>query len=366
MATEFIARERSLTENEAIVIKSLLAGSSESGEDRIRESGLPRSTYRDAKRRIYASGILEDRYIPSAVAVGASKISFLVARPFTDRVLEAARALSEVPGTVLCWTSPQILFGVTFFQSEIASRTLIKAVQSGAFGAVVVSMEVDPAPAQIPVYFDFEGAWGHLAGLTGNSRYPRAIPHPRASSLENPVLHRPESSSLRQLLLRPLVGDGRRHEPHLFGPAALPRHQQRWIAQGLVDWRVLLSPQNPPAYRGASVAELMFVRGDLRPGCGPRSLLSELTEVCGVYPFLLVSDGVQVLLGSLATGRFGTSSDSHSVTTRAPVMSTLTVHIDNIECVRQPLSALRADVDHRYDRLAPDIGVSRLPPTRNQ
>jgi hypothetical protein len=87
MITEVTARERNLTENEAVVIKSLLAGSTESGEDRIRDSGLPRSTYRDAKRRIYASGILADRYVPSAVAVSSLRATFLVARPYSNKIL---------------------------------------------------------------------------------------------------------------------------------------------------------------------------------------------------------------------------------------------------------------------------------------
>jgi hypothetical protein len=351
MDTILIERERNLTKNEAVVIKSLLSGSAGSGEDRIRKSGLARSTYRDAKRRMYASGIVEDRYIPSGAAAGAFRVSFLIARPYTNKAMQASQVLSGVPGTVVCWASPQLLFGVAFSLNETIYQSLHRQIQQGAFGTVVLCMEVDPDPRRIPVYFDYEGAWGHFTGLSGSARYPRAIPHSSGSPIGPPLMRTRDATSFRQLLQRPLTGEGRRHEPHLFGPAALPRLQQRWLGQGLVDWRVLLSPQNPPSYRGVSVSELLFVLGVLRNRKGLAALLSDLTETCGAYPFLLASDGNQVLLSSLATGRTNATDGPLMAPPRAPVTPVLSSHLDNIDCIRQPLSLLQIVVNHRYDRL---------------
>jgi hypothetical protein len=346
-------RERNLTENEIIVIKSLLATSPESGEDRIRRSGLPRSTYRDAKRRIYASGILEDRYVPSPAATGFNRVYFFVARPFTDQFLEASRRLSELSGTVVCWTGPQVLFGVIFSQSGAISGSLVERARRAEFGIPGALIDVAPNPANIPVYFDFEGAWVHFTSSNGSVGYPRAIPHVRNPDDEPRFLQTREASMLRQLLLRPILGEGRRREPHLFGPAALPQSLQRWLDKGLVDWRVLLSLENPAAYRGISVSELLFVWGTLRERRSLQSFTNELTEEAGVFPFLAVGDGTRVLIASLATGRFQTSDQIRAVTTRFPVTPILSRNLNRIESIRQPLAQLKVVVNHRYDRLVP-------------
>jgi hypothetical protein len=354
MAETSLASSRNLTKNDVLVIRNILAGSLETEEDRIRKSGIPRSTYLSAKMRIYSSGILEDRYVPSPQAVGAHSVSFLMTRPFTEARVSTVETLCNVQGAVLAWSGIQSIMGVVFHQSEGDAKKFRELAGAGdKLGKTIAHVEIPSGQFGVPVYFDYEGAWNHFAGMEGSARYPRALPHyPSEKAAESRGRTRIRDGT-DWLLKRPFHEGIWKRPSHLLGPGTLTRSQRRLLASGAVEWRTFLCIKSMPGYDGQSISNMSLVSGEMNDHDGLLELFRDLTEVCGIYPFLLASDGTHALIGILAGGSSKNEGTPGLRKPRAAVFPVVSHHLANIEIVREPISNLVVHRSHRYDVLVP-------------
>jgi hypothetical protein len=344
---------RNLTRNEVLVIRSILAGSLDCEEDRIRASGIPRSTYHLAKMRIYSNGLLEDRYVPSPQAVDAHSVSLLLTRPFTDARASSVDALCNIEGTVLAWSGIQSILGVVFHPSEkdaIEFRALTGAGER--LGKTISHVEIPSSQFGVPVYFDYEGAWNHFAGLEGSMRYPRALPHHSPEGTSTFQIGARQRSKIDSILRRPFDEGIWRRPSHLLGPTTLARSQFKMVESGIVEWRTFLCVKNLLPYDGQAITNISIVSGQLDRGGSLLELFQDLTEVCGVYPFLLASDGRSTLVGILAGSPNASYAGSGPRGPRTAVFPVVNQHLSGIEVVREPISNIIVHRDHRYDLLA--------------
>ena len=343
-------RKRIVSPNEARVVWSILSGGLESEEDRMRNSGIPRTTYRDAKHRLYAEGILVDRFIPNPSVVGIPWVSFLLTRPSAEEAGTITKRLSGTTGAVEVWSGPDVAFSVIFHRSENAFNAFKKSVESGEFGAEVSYVQVDTARApdpisQVPVYFDFEGVWVHFGGFSGTRTYPRPLPAPPRGEPTGGKM----PSSIASLLTRPFT-----RPSHLIGPASVPRSQKRNLREGKAEWRTFLGLQHLGTlkYKGATFQDLVFVAGELRETDGLARLLPDLIDLCQVRPLLMVGDSNGVLMIGLGTGLTATPVSTSKASPPVSVIEAIARHLRAIQVVREPLATLRMPIPHGYDRLA--------------
>ncbi|MDE1819982.1 MAG: hypothetical protein KGI98_03900 [Euryarchaeota archaeon] len=340
------ARTLTLSENAIRVAASLLGSTPGTVRQRVRASGLSDSSYRLAQKRLYESGLVEDRYLPVPSALGLNRVSFVLARPFTDRIQETSQLISSEPGAVVVLTGTQLVLGTVFHASEEGADQLRARLSSHVGGGVLAFLSLDPKEPRVPVYYDFEGAWAHFVGLRGTVHYPRPLPIGPGPSRWGRRASLIGASASLQLLRRPFPEMNGGRPSHLAGPATLPGSQRRLLEHGLVEWRVSLHPGVVPKYDNRSIAHLIMTRGTLRDQDGLPDLFSVLVGRCGVFPFLVASDGSQVLIGSLGTGLQAGAQSPHRA-----VLSTISRHLGNLEVVREPMESVRAPLWQRYDRL---------------
>lgn len=352
---------RELTGSEARVLAVLLGTGGEPEKVRIERSGAPRSTYVTTRRRAYDQRWVRDRYLPSP-DLGFRSATFALARPFLEHRDELERRWTERTGNVLLWKWPEHLFGV-FLEREVrpASSKGISTAPSDLVpadtGRSVLEMRCDLTRPQVPVYFDFEGAWANLLDIPRGQGYPRAWGTGEGTApLPSPGLQKVAAA----LLARPF--DERPAEepsPRRFhGPGGLPRSQRRLLQKGWAEWRVLPDLREIPPYEGKRIRRIVLVHGEMRLGRSMEDLYHDLWDEGETAPFLLAGDGRQVLLGMLGTGggegvgpegaRPGGVAGG-----RRAVSSILSEHLDGIESVSAPVDETSTPVDHRYDRLFP-------------
>lgn len=332
-------KPRALTPYETTVVAGLLGASEEREERRIHASGLPRSTYQDAKLRLYSQGIIEDRYVPSPAALGFSRVGFILSRPFAEDRDREVDELERQPTTVLLWSMANSLFAVSYGNSP--------SIEAAGTESTRFTLNVDPATPSVPVYFDFEGAFDHLAGIDGSKRYPR--PLPSGGSGENGL----GTEKIAAIVRRPFEGVGTKGRMYPIRPASLPRSERHLLAQGQVDWRVFPNLAALPAFQGVHFSHVLFFHGMLRDETSLDKIFHELVEECVVFPFLLASDGSQVLIGGLSA-----SIDQSAKQPRVPpfpresVVAALGRHLQKISIIREEIAHLNVRLSHRYDRLA--------------
>lgn len=345
---------RSLTDAEARVLSLLLANTAPDERGRLKESGLPRSTYHAARRRAYAEGWLRDRYLPAPTRFGFPSITIALARPFADQVPTLSEEWANLPGCVLLWVGTQSALGVFFHRSPTEQDRVADRV--GAVDRASACLLLHPAVelGGLPVYFDFEGSWAHLAGDTGSRGYPKGLPPTLAPEARGPARWTGrERWAARELLRRPFEAEARGRPGHLIGPFGLPGAQKRLLAEGWVLYRVLAAPERIPPFRGRQADRIALISGTLREGITAPALFGALTQECRVYPFLYAVDGKKLLLGALGQSPGPSAPASPS---RRPVLATLRQALEGIEIVEEHAGHMRAPVDHRYDRLAPPEG----------
>jgi hypothetical protein len=345
---------RALTDAEAKVLSLLLANTATDERERLRQSGLPRSTYHAARRRAYAEGWLKDRYVPSPTLLRFGETTISLARPFADKSGELAERWGREPGNVLNWMSNQFGLAVFFHRDrksrEAAASRLVDA------GLATETMLLHPKLEEhgVPVYFDFEGVWSHLTSTSGTRAYPRGLPPlPEGFRADSPSPWNPRTRwAARELLLRPFEAESQGRAGHLVGPFGLPFAQQRLLGQGWVLHRVLADPARVPGYRGRLMDRVVLIAGELQDGITPDQLFATLTRECRVYPFLYAMDERRVLLGALGqTASAGV--DRVTETERRSVLPTLRQALRGIQILEESAPNIRVSVDHRYDRLTP-------------
>jgi hypothetical protein len=343
---------RTLTDSEARVVGLLLANAPASEREALKRTGLPRSTYHSIRRRAYAEGWLRDRYIPNPAVFGFPFATFRLSRPFAERAAGEAARWSADPGNVLLWNGRQWLFGVSF-RREADGRPATES-ETDPKGTGGFEMTADLRGPSVPVYFDYEGLWSHLAGSAGTLSYPHGLggaPAPAATPNGDAGAARHRWAAGR-LVERPFseATDGR--APHLMGPFGLASSFRWVLEQGWVAHRVLPNAASLPAYRGRSAGLFVFVTGRLRSGVGPSALFATLTRDCQVFPFLFATDQERVLFGALGAPESPTDGPTPPGPARPrAVMAALRESLEEIEIVSESSSELRVIVDHRYDRL---------------
>lgn len=342
---------RALTDAEARVMAVLLAARPDRERERLHQVTVPRSTYHAVRRRAYEEGWLRDRYIPHPVPVGRPFVTFLLARPYADKFEAFARLLVDDPTTMVFWSGTQVALAVFFHPKPADAQKIAARITSGRLAANPLLLTVDVHGPSVPVYFDFEGLWCHLAGLEGTLAYPHGLggqlpgldPEADDGSID---LSSHQAWAVGELLRRPFAAAEQGRGPHLVGPFGLPFSQRRTMTRGWIVHRTLLDPSRVPQFQGKSPDQVVILSGAPRAGARPEVLFATLTRECRVYPFLFVVSSDRWLLGAL--GGTGPAPDT---STRRPVLPTLREFLEGIEIVQESAATFTAPVDHRYDRL---------------
>ncbi|HTS33467.1 MAG TPA: hypothetical protein VMI55_05980 [Thermoplasmata archaeon] len=340
---------RALTESEARVIAVMLAARPDRERERLHQVQVPRSTYHAVRRRAYEESWLRDRYIPHPVPIGRPYVTFILLRPYADRFEEFAALAAADPGNVALWTGTQVALAIFFQAKPTEAKAWTTRIAAQRLGANPLMISVRGDGPTVPVYFDFEGLWCHLVGLSGTLAYPHGLGGPIPEEEAGPLLTPHRRWAISELLNRPFLAaeDGR--GSHLVGPFGLPFAQRRMLARGWVDHRTLLDPSRLPAYQGKSPDQVVLLSGAPRAGARPEVLFSTLTRECRVYPFLLVVGDDRWLVGALGAA----SPPPESTASRRPVLATFREYLEGIEVIQEPADRFVARVDHRYDRLLP-------------
>jgi hypothetical protein len=355
---------RALTDSEARVIAVLLAARPDHERERLHQVGIPRSTYHAVRRRAYDEGWLRDRYIPHPVPLGRPWVTFLVARPYADRFEEFAKEVSEDPGNVLLWTGSQAALAAFFHAKAADPQLLLGRLESMRLAAPPLALTVRADGPTVPVYFDFEGLWGHLAGTEGTLAYPHGLGGAISAEASEAadadaarvVLTPHQQWALGELLRRPFAAAEQGRGGHLVGPFGLPFSQRRLLARGWITHRTFLEPSRLPPYQGKAADQIVLISGTPRPGARPEVLFSTLTRESRVYPFLFVVGPNRWLMGALGGA---SPAPVEARAARRPVLPTLREYLEGIEIVQEAAAGFTSPVDHRYDRLIPAAGRAR-------
>jgi len=327
----------------------LLAARPDRERERLRQIGVPRSTYHAVRRRSYEEGWLRDRYIPHPVPIGRPYVTFLLARPYADRFEEFGTKLSGDSSNVVFWSGTQIALGVFFDRRPTDGRKLAERIESARLATNPLVLTVDVHGPSVPVYFDFEGLWCHLAELPGTLAYPHGLGGglPEAEDEDWRLTLTPHQQwAVSELLRRPFTATEQGRGAHLVGPTGLPFSQRRTMSRGWITHRTLLDPSRVPPYQGRSPDQVVFLAGTPRKEVRPEVLFATLTRECRVFPFLFVIGPDRWLLGAL-----GGSTASPDASSRRPVLPTLRQFLEGIEIIQEAAGAFHPLVDHRYDRL---------------
>ncbi len=342
---------RALTDAEARVISVLLAARPDRERERLRQIGVPRSTYHAVRRRAYEEGWLRDRYIPHPVPMGRPFVTVLVARPYADRQDDFVRRVSGDRGNVLLWTGTQMSMAIFYHAKATEPRRLTDRVVAERLAPLPLVVTVHADGPSVPVYFDFEGLWCNLASLEGTLAYPHGLGGglaPGRSGGSTPSPH--ELWALGELLRRPFAAVDQGRGGHLVGPLGLPFSQRRLLARGWITHRTLLDPSRLPPFQGKLADQIVLVSGTPRPGARPEALFFVLTRESRVFPFLYAIAPDRWILGAL--GSSGPPPDEGRML-RRPVLPTLREYLEGIEILQEAAGGFTAPVDHRYDRLLP-------------
>jgi hypothetical protein len=338
-----------LTKAETTVLLSLLGAQwDETERTRIRASRIPRSTYQEAKRRLYREGYLTNRFVPDPHALGMDGFRFLVARPFVDAKGPVTRAFAEDPRTVTLWEGQSAIFVVQLVRRT--ARTPAKSERTEPeIEGTVVSLTAAHHPDLVPVFFDMEGAWSRVAGSAGPRSYPRGVPCAAGTQggVHGPLTPR-NAVALRELLARPFDPNLEARNSALVAAPFLPRTQRHLLAQGWAEWRVLLNFSKRLAYDERELRQLILVSGRLRAGVQLPYVTISLARRTGSAPFLAASDGTSVILGAL--GGVGARTRSAPPTS---VLGTLQAMLTDLQIVREDLSTLETHLNLRFDRIPP-------------
>ncbi|MCI4349131.1 MAG: hypothetical protein L3J93_02790 [Thermoplasmata archaeon] len=344
---------RALTDAEAKTIAVLLGSAASPERVRLQRCGLPRSTYHAARRRAYTEGWLRDRYVPEPERFGLRWATFLVARPFADRVEELSRRWSAHEGTTLLLVSPRAVIGVFLARTESAAREMARGSGWGELASSSTSLVADLQGPSVPVYFDFEGLWSHLAGIEGTVTYPMGLGGSAPAENDVPLPSEHQKWAAGELAYRPFADSSPAALGRLVGPLGLPFSQQRLVALGWVNHRVFLDPSRLSAYRGNAADLYVFISGSLLPGIRPEVVFQTLVRECEVFPFLYVVGDGRLLIGAMGASRPPRPGARAGPARTQPVMPTLQKSITGIELLQEPASGFAVAVDHRYDRVAP-------------
>jgi hypothetical protein len=346
---------RGLTDAEARVLAVLLAATPDRERERLRIISVPRSTYHAIRRRAYEEGWLRDRYVPHPVAFGRPWASFVLARAYADRVDELVTTLAGDPGAVVVWRGSQVTLAVLFHRTPAELERLTRAIESRRLAPPATTVRVRTEGPTVPIYFDYEGLWCHVAGFDGTLAYPHGLGGGMVSSDgEDPsprTLSPHQWWAASELVRRPFSAADAGRGAHLVGPLGLPFSQRQLLKRGWVVHRTILNPGTVPSYQGRAADQVVLVTGHPKAGAQPQVLFATLSRESRVYPFLFVAGSDRWLIGAMG-GSPPRQSDADPV--RRPVLPSLREYLEGIEILQEPAAGFVSALDHQYDRLLPD------------
>jgi hypothetical protein len=335
---------RSITEGEAIAIRSFLAALPVSGRQRISETGLGSRTFARIRKRAYSLGWVFDRYVPNPSLAGFETVFFAVVQPFTENIEQILNRWKEMPSNILLWRWPETVFGV-FFSNAPRDKFLaeLNATEGRSETFMVASSAKSPS---IPVYFDFEAVWNRLTSQHGTLAYPHPLAtEPKEGAYPGP--DRTDSRCIAELLARPFRPSAE-YTPLHVNPFFFPRSQQKLLETGMVERRTILDPQKVPPFQGRSIERFAFVQAELNSP-GTEETLFRMLMAIRVTPFLFASDGSRILLATLSQE----PSNLQSGAGHPAILRSLQRLLKDIRIVRESVQTLTVLVNHRYDRLIP-------------
>jgi hypothetical protein len=345
---------RALTDAEARLIRALLAAPGDSERELLEETRLPRSTYHAVRKRVYDEGWLRIRFAPHPTCFGLPLVTVAVAHPFAESSVPLMERWSRPESNVVLWGGSGLVFAVYLHRTRDEARKLTAGLVDDAMRPRSFFLTAGTGVDTLPVYFDFEGVWSHLAGIPGSSQYPRALspPFPPGSrtptGMPSPGLRR----AARNLVLRPIVADHEGRSGHFLGLLGLTRQEHRLLDDGWVFRRVLPDFGVLPPFQERKADQIVFIRGEFLEEKTSAQLMQALTEKCRVYPFLLVHDETSVVVGTL--GQSGPAPlDGNE--NRPPVLGTLQEFLRRIDVDSEWVAGLTPVVDHRYDRVLGEL-----------
>lgn len=298
------------------------------------QSGLSRSTYHAIRTRVERQGWLQECFVPDPAALGFNRMSVLLGSTFAERRTQAVEAVAREPHVTNLWLLPQAVFAVAFHRDEEEAAAFAERNRRPEWYARAHLVQGGVTREEVPIYFDFEGAWSHLIGNGSLVAYP--VPVPRSS------LHRPPSTR-ESAILRETV----RLTSFRRGLIGLPRRTRRVIEQEWVGVRTFLRPWNLPEFEGRMADQIVFLVGRSRGRPLPE-FLSALTGEARVFPFLLVDGGGTILLAMIGQSRPIPSSASGR---HRGVMEVLGEYLTEIETLATPSSGVTPQLEHRYASL---------------
>lgn len=356
---------RALTDSEARTIAALLGAAVAPERDRLARAAVPRSTYHAGRRKAYRERWLRDRYVPEPERFDRPYATFVIARPFADRLDELAERWQATAPNVVLLRGARLLLGVFLESSAAEAEARARGEGWSDLASSTIGVVADLHRPSVPVYFDFEGLWAHLTEAIGTLGYPRGLggssPTDEKGNPNAPVTDH-QLWAAAELVHRPFIDPSRTPDGHLIGPLGLPFSQKRLVARGWVNHRVFMDPSTIPPYRANAADVYVFVTGLLKPGARPERLFELLVRECQVFPFLYVVGSERLLLGAMGSStearRAATSAAATPElgappgrTSRRSVMATLQESIQGIEILQEPAHLCHLDVDHRYDRI---------------
>ena len=341
---------RALTEAEARLIRALLAAPGDSEREFLEETKLPRSTYHAVRKRVYDEGWLRVRFAPHPACFGLPFVTLAVAHPFAESSVALMERWSRPESNVILWGGSSLVFAIYLHRTRDEARRFTSGLVDDAMRPRSFFLTTSTAAESLPVYFDFEGVWSHLAGIPGSSQYPRPLSPPLPPGSHVPT--GPPSPGLRRaarnLILRPIVADFEGRSGHFLGLLGLTRPEHRLLDDGWVFQRVLPDLGVLPSFQDRKADQIVFVRGEFLEGKNSTGLLKALTEKCRVYPFLLAHDETGVVVGTVGqSGPLPAAGDG----SRPSVLGTLQEFLRRIEVDSEWVAGLTPVVDHRYDRV---------------
>ncbi len=335
-----------VSSSEARVIASLLGAGLESEEERISRCGLPRSTYQDTKRRVYARGLVSDRYVPNPLVFGRPFATLALARPFAEEMGDWAHRWSKARGATVVWKGLQTLFGVFLHAGPQPEIPSLSPHAGGSESPPTENLTVDLRRPSLPVYFDFEGAWSRFVGGRELWNYPRPLaPH---SGRASDGVSKGAREIARSLVHRTEPSSGSERPPHLLGPVSLPPSSRRLIARGWVGWRSFPRLQPIRLENGARLDSMVLISGEVREGHRMSELFRALVGGERSFPFLMAGDDRRIILGFLSARtppgqeRFGNPG------------GLLTQYLAKLSVAREPMEDVLPLVDHRYVQILED------------
>ncbi|MCI4360363.1 MAG: hypothetical protein L3J91_01530, partial [Thermoplasmata archaeon] len=101
--------------------------------------------------------------------------SFVLMRPFADRIESVSRRWSEDPNNVLSWWSPQLALAVFAHREPKEAEKLARSIEADKASSATTILTAHLTDPEVPVFFDYEGLWVHLARLEGTVTYPNGL-----------------------------------------------------------------------------------------------------------------------------------------------------------------------------------------------